>query len=218
MRCLCLILAVALSASFVSTSRAQQVRVGTPFQQLNDSFYENFNIGWGFSRMRPNGSGFFFNGPGAAPPPFGGHDPNGDAQLGFGTRGRNGSGFFNFSFGQGNSRSMSTTTPSVVVPNGYGGTISSLTQRPFVTGFIPVVGGLPPTPPPVLTSPLGASREQVYQNVQRIHDRVLAEREVAETKQRERDAIALDEERKRLRERARTGKSSDDPPLRLGGQ
>jgi hypothetical protein len=207
-----------LAAICLSSVEAQQVKVSTPFQQINDGFYENFNIGWGFSRRRPNGSGFFFNGPGGAPPAFGGYDPNSDGHLGFGTAGRNGSGFFNFSFGQGNSRSMVSTTPSVVVPNGYGGTITSVNQRPFVTGFIPVVGGLPATPPPVYSSPLGSSREQVYQNVQRIHEQVSAQRKSAELEEKKRDDVVLAEERKRLRERARTGTSSDDPPLRLNGQ
>lgn len=115
-------------------AHAQQVAVSTPFQTLNDSWYENIGVSWG---VRPGAfRNFFFNGPGLAPPPFGNPDPNSDARFGFGI------GPFNFNFvaGQGNNRSMSTQIPRVVVPNGFGGSISDTSIRPFVTGIIPVVG------------------------------------------------------------------------------
>lgn len=205
---------------FSISASAQQVVVSTPFQSINDSFYENIGMTWGWNRMRPDGSGFFFNGPGAALPPFGNHDPNSDGRFGFARTGRNGSGFFNFTFGQGNSRSITSTTPSVVVPNGYGGSISDTTQRPFVTGIIPVLGFRPPVPMvPTYTSPLGATREQIYQNVQRIRSEQLNERAADHREQEKEDAEALAEEQARLRNLVKNGKSSgDDPPLRLIGQ
>jgi hypothetical protein len=50
--------------------------------------------------------------------------------------------FNNFAFGQGSSRSVVNETPTVVIPNGGQGTIIDTSQRPFVTGVIPVVGGV----------------------------------------------------------------------------
>ena len=41
---------------------------------------------------------------------------------------------------QGSSRTMIGSAPSVMVPNGGSGSISSTTLRPFVTGWVPVVG------------------------------------------------------------------------------
>ena len=47
---------------------------------------------------------------------------------------------FRFSASQGSNRSISSTSPSVTMPNGGFGSISSGTLRPFVTGFTPIVG------------------------------------------------------------------------------
>jgi hypothetical protein len=55
-----------------------------------------------------------------------------------------GSGFntgANIGLSQGNSRSMVMQAPTVTIPNGGQGTIIDTIQRPFVTGYIPVVGG-----------------------------------------------------------------------------
>ncbi len=199
------------------TASAQQVTIGTPMQNLNDSFYENFNIGWGFSKAGRGGN-FFFNGPGPALPPFGGHDPNGDARLGVGFRGNGGSGFFNLTAGQGRSSTLSHQTPFVTVPNGYGGSVSDTSIRPFVTGFTPVVGmGGPMMAPPVYQSPLGASQEEIYRNIQQIRAKQDQEaaKEARSTKQSDADALAA--ERARLKT-LRSQKSNDDPPLRLIGQ
>jgi hypothetical protein len=45
-----------------------------------------------------------------------------------------------FNFAQGSNRSSITTAPSLTVQNGYGGSLFSGQIRPFVTGFVPVVG------------------------------------------------------------------------------
>ena len=66
----------------------------------------------------------------------------------FGTPGGGGALQFNFggspvrlNFGRGSSRTISSTTPSLTVQNGFGGSIFSGQWRPFVTGVTPVVGG-----------------------------------------------------------------------------
>ena len=121
----------------------QQVTVGVPNQVLSDSFYENFGIGWGFSSRPPGGNGgFFFNngGMGGAIPAFGGFDPNAGANLGFRVGGPNGSFNFNMAAGSGSSRSITSTTPMITMPNGGFGSIQSGEIRPFVTGIVPVVG------------------------------------------------------------------------------
>ena len=77
---------------------AQQTSVRTPVMNSSDSFFEQFGITWS---MR--GNGWFFNGPGLAPPPFGGFDPNAGLQGGFGFGGGGMSGRLNFYAGQGSS-------------------------------------------------------------------------------------------------------------------
>jgi hypothetical protein len=139
--------------------------VTTPSVTVNDSFFENMNIGFGFGVQ---GAGFMpgdDSGPGAtiglgptgAPTPdlnlpfsgvgpagvgFGGYSAAGAGNFGFGMLGSGMNTFGNMSFSQGSSRSLVMEAPTVVVPNGGQGTIIDATQRPFVTGVIPVVGGV----------------------------------------------------------------------------
>jgi len=169
-----LMLAVCLSSPLVVAGRslnAQQVVVGTPTQNIGDSFFEN--IGVGFGGRFPGG---FFNGPAPAPAPgLPGVIPGGGANLGFGI---NGGGFglgFNVGAAQGSSRSAGSITPSVTVPNGGTGSIFSGSQTPFVTSLIPVVGGYGfhvPTPyfpvmQPSVTSPLRGKIQQYYDGLAR---------------------------------------------------
>lgn len=49
-------------------------------------------------------------------------------------------GGFNFGAAQGSSRNLSATAGSLTVTNGVPGFFAATTQRPFVTGLIPVVG------------------------------------------------------------------------------
>ena len=74
----------------------------------------------------------------------------------FGSPGGGGSLQFNFggspvrlNFARGSSRTISSTTPSLTVQNGFGGSIFSGQWRPFVTGVTPVVGGFVPGRGPV---------------------------------------------------------------------
>ena len=110
----------------------QTAVVSTPSSNVSSSFYERTGVG--FDVSFPNG---FFNFNQGAMPPFGGHDPNADATLAF----KVGNASFNFAFGQGSNQTISSATPTVIVPNGGTGFVSDVSLQPFVTGYIPVVGG-----------------------------------------------------------------------------
>lgn len=130
---LCLVL---FPAALAVCHGQQQVLVETPFQQTGNSFYENNGIGWNYSR--PN---FFINVPNGVQPPFGLGDPSADAQLGFGFGLGGGRLNFNLGMGQGSTTTNSVTSPSIMLPNGGTGSLFHGSFRPFVTSFIPVVGG-----------------------------------------------------------------------------
>jgi enhancing lycopene biosynthesis protein 2 len=98
---------------------------------------------------------------------LGGYDPSGDAHIGFGVRGGNGGGFnLNIFASKGSSRSLNSVTPSVVTQNGVPGTIFSGTQRPFVTGFIPVVGSSAPVS---YVSPIDVALQRMKQQGQTLN-------------------------------------------------
>ena len=141
---------------------AQYIGVTTPFQSFTESYYNRTGVNFGFQipgasggrgvvGLMPNGQlspdgairfGQFSHG--AALPPFGGYDPGADAHLGFRVGGGGGPSFnFNLTMGQGSSRTASVVAPTVVVPNGGSGYFFNGTQRPFVTGIVPVVGAMP---------------------------------------------------------------------------
>jgi hypothetical protein len=161
-----IILACAIAAiGLCGPASAQYTQVTSPFNQLNDSFFENFGVGFNFRIPTPPGSGvvglspngqlipggIVYNGipSNAATPPFGPYDPNGDATTGAAFLGKGFQGFLNLRASQGSDRSNITVAPTIVLPNGGQGTISDTTQVPFVTGVIPVVGGafFAPGPP-----------------------------------------------------------------------
>lgn len=131
-----LCLAVFVQAALTVCHGQQQVLVETPFQQLGNSFYENNGIGWNFSR--PN---FYINVPNGVQPPFGLGNPGADAQLGFGVGIGGGQLNFNLAMGQGSTTTNSVTSPSIMLPNGGTGSLFHGSFRPFVTSFVPVVGG-----------------------------------------------------------------------------
>lgn len=110
----------------------QNVVVGAPFNNLGDSFYENFGTSGSWS----GGNAFFNWGGGGAIPQYGGYDPNADARFGFSAGGLN----LGFTAGQGSDRFSSSQTPMVTIPNGGSGNMFSGSISPFVTGFVPVVG------------------------------------------------------------------------------
>lgn len=148
---------------------AQQIQLTSPFQTLNDSFYENFGFGGiNAGRSGPKGNWYFNTGPASsAPPPFGGYDPGADARFGMQFGGPLGLGF-NMLAGQGSTRSNTVTAPTIVIPNGGTGSLFSGSIRPFVTGVIPVVGNAPigpmlPMAPQSSVSPLAARVAQLQQ-------------------------------------------------------
>ena len=124
------------AVGFSSAANAQYSLTATPYQATNYSYYSGVNLGWSLG-----GPGFAFNWNGGnVNPPFGPFDPNANAQIGGAFRNGPYSGGFRLTAGQGADSSFVSQTPSVVVPNGGVGFISDTTQRPFVTGIIPVVG------------------------------------------------------------------------------
>ncbi len=168
--------------------RAQgpQVNVATPFHSINHSFFERHGVGFGvdlaggrnvvgldpLGNPTPGGRLQFRQGGfNSAVPPFGGHDPAADATLGFRINGGNVGLNFNFAFGQGSTTTHTSQTPSVTIPNGGIGFVSDLSQRPFVTGLIPVVGGYSDSPSPfsgvVTTNPLN-------EKIRRYHEEQLS--------------------------------------------
>jgi len=127
-----------------SAAPAQQVTVTTPFNSVNDSFFEQFGTHWGFNYK---GLNFSFRGPNMAAPQFGMFDPNTGIRGGWSVQGSDHSGFFNFAAGQGSRQSLVSQAPSVTLTNGYPGYFGDVSQSPFVVGLIPVVGGLSDTFP-----------------------------------------------------------------------
>lgn len=129
----------------------QGIGITTPFTSAGDSYFESTGISWGFgipahgrvAGLNPNGQltpqiGFSWGG-GNIVPPFGGYNPNSAAQLNL-----QGPNFrFGLSMAKGSSRTLTSQAPSLMVQNGFGGSIFSGQVSPFVTGLIPVVGSPP---------------------------------------------------------------------------
>lgn len=148
---------VVLVTLAATDASAQMVSIGTPRQSVSDSFYERFGLGWSL-----NGPGFNARFGGGTPgaPQFGGFTPNAGIQGGMSIGGGGFNGNLNFGAAQGVRRNFTSITPSVTTMNGYPGSITNSTQRPFVTGVVPIVGygvvayepivtGI--SPPPVLS-------------------------------------------------------------------
>lgn len=128
----------------VGIASAQMVFTQTPLQHNGVSFYESSHVSWGLQNphyfMRFNGGGI---------PPYGGYQPGAGLRGGFST----GHSHFQFGFGQGATATSSAVTPFLTTTNGYPGSLFIGSQRPFVTGFVPNVGGgfasIPPPGPPM---------------------------------------------------------------------
>jgi hypothetical protein len=133
------IIALAISIALVPPAVGQQVTVAAPATSFRNNYYENFGVNFGFRHDSPNSVMFFRNGGGSTFPAFGGFDPA--SQNTFGLRGRRGNSSWGLGLtaSQGSSRNAVTTTPMLTIPNGGFGFINSSVQRPFVTGFVPVV-------------------------------------------------------------------------------
>ena len=151
-------LSLAIVVCMTSTTVGQQINVQSPFNSVGSSFNENFGVNFGFSLAggNPNGTGsrivglsptgqlgqsIGFSQNNNVTPTFGGFDPGSAATFGFARQSSNGSGFsLGFNLSQGSTRTSSSFTPSVTIPNGGFGTFNSGFLSPFVTSVTPVVG------------------------------------------------------------------------------
>ncbi len=160
-----------------------QVIMSTPFQTLNDNYFERIGVDFGFSIndntrfnennpppedfapstiigqigngvLAANGDIDFRQGSfGASVPPFGGFDAGAQTTVGLARLGKNANFFLTLGLSQGNSRTNVTQTPMVLIQDGQTGIVSDTTQRPFVTSVVPVVGGFRPPVPMMPTRP-----------------------------------------------------------------
>ena len=155
-----ILLSLAISSGlcfFSQKMHGQQIQLSAPSNTVNGGFFENFGVNFGFS-LGSGGSGPGSRVVGLSPsgqllpnigfsqnnsvfPAFGGFTPGTGAQFGFSRSFPEGGGVsFGFDLAQGSSRSISSVTPSLTIPNGGFGSFSSGSISPFVTGVIPVVG------------------------------------------------------------------------------
>jgi hypothetical protein len=148
-------IAAAIVAASALSAAAQQMTITTPFHGVRDSFFEFTGVGFGLNFPGGNMGGISndsgrssivgFNpfpvGNNLLPVGFAGFDPAGGASFGWGFRGNGFSGGIGISAAQSSDRTMTMAAPSITVTNGVPGFFADVTQRPFVTGLIPVVGG-----------------------------------------------------------------------------
>lgn len=164
----------------------QQVSVQNRFITLNDNFYERIGFDFDFNikggrgvrgldaagNPTRNGAIQFRQGSfDSAIPQFGGHDPNADLRTGFRVGNGDTNASLRMAFGQGSTRTNTVQAPRVTMFNGTTGSVSDTSQRPFVTGIVPVVGaGVPVIPQmmvPVQTvSPVQQSLHRLKQQQQ----------------------------------------------------
>lgn len=174
------LLAVVIGAGLVCSQPAgvgaQQVQLTSPFQTINDSFYENFGFGGiNMGQSGPGGGWYFNTGPAnSTPPPFGGYDPAADARFGMRFGGPFGFGF-NLLAGQGSNRSNTVVAPTIVIPNGGSGYLFSGSVTPFVTGVIPVVGNAPMGPMIPVVAPTQPSLSPLAERVAQLQQQQAAE-------------------------------------------
>ncbi len=158
---------------------AQQIVTGTPFNSLNDGYFERYGIGWG---LNWHGGYARFGLPNQVIPPFGKFNPSGGLQSGW----RFGNGNFNgvifLSAAQGIYSSYTSNAPFITSMNGYPGAFYDLSQSPFVTGFIPVVGDCPAFGPrmPGIVSRNSSAQSNSLDRVQ-VMRRLLASQNQAKT-------------------------------------
>jgi general secretion pathway protein D len=126
---------------------------GVPQAQspLFDDSNKSLSIGW--TSAGPTGDldlKFTQNGISSTSPTFGGLDPNSIGHFGFAIL-SDLEVFFLLEAGQGDSRANILQAPKVTMFNGQFASVSDITQRPFVTQLIPVVGDFAAAQQPVIT-------------------------------------------------------------------
>ena len=138
-----------LTTLAVAGVQAQNIVVSSPNHSISNGSYESFGIGINY-----DDGNFQFSYQPNANPPDGGYDPNSEARLNVDA------GPLSFSlFGsQGSRRSIVSQTPSVTIPNGGTGYFIDTQIRPFVTGYVPVVGGQPVLQGPSIQERWNATR------------------------------------------------------------
>ena len=117
-----------------SPSWAQNVVVTSPTQTQSTGDFEFFGTG-----IQYDDGNVQFSWQPSAVPPFGGYDPSNDARLNI----RAGPLSLSLFGSQGSRQSMVTQTPSVTLTNGGTGYFIDTQLQPFVTSFVPVIGGRP---------------------------------------------------------------------------
>ncbi len=152
---------VLLVGCLATPANGQLIGIGSPFTTATHSYYEHFGVNFGLhfpsggqgafggSRivgLLPNGQfapaiSFTQNSAGGTIPPFGGFDPGSAANFGFGRFGSGGGFSLGLTMGKGSTRMLTSTTPSLTMFNGAGGSMFHGEVRPFVMGVIPVNGG-----------------------------------------------------------------------------
>ncbi len=122
---------------------AQQMTIGTPFHTIQEGFFEHIGVQWA---LQGRNWSIQFGGADLAQPTIGGFQPGAGIQGGFQFGGPGWSGQLQFSAAQGNTRTVTSTTPMVTIMNGATGYVADTSVSPFVIGLIPVVGagGLSP--------------------------------------------------------------------------
>lgn len=128
---------------WAASALGQQMTIGAPFSTVREGFFEHIGTQWALQ-----GRNWFaqFGGADLARPTIGGFQPGAGIQGGFGFGGPGWNGQWQFTAGQGNTRTFTSGSPSVTVMNGATGYVADVSLSPFVIGLIPVVGtgGLSP--------------------------------------------------------------------------
>ncbi|MBW8883325.1 MAG: hypothetical protein JF612_00820 [Planctomycetia bacterium] len=127
---------------------------GTP-PQANSPLFDDSNksLSFGWTAAGPTGDldiKLTQNSFGSSSPQFGGIDPNSVGRFGFAIL-SDIEVFFLLEAGQGDSRANILQAPKVTMFNGQFASVSDITQRPFVTQLIPVVGDFAAAQQPVIT-------------------------------------------------------------------
>ncbi len=142
----CGMLALVFAGVVAGPAQAQQQMVtqSTPFNSVNNSFFERIGTSWSISHPGGRNTGPFFLNFGGFPnatPAFGNFAPG--AGVSGGVAGGAGNGWNYNIFGeasQGARSSIVSQTPSVTTMNGQLGFIADQAQSPFVISVVPVVG------------------------------------------------------------------------------
>ena len=118
------------------SGRGQQIHMTTPKQSLGSSFNESIGCSWGLQ-----GRGWSLDvGGHRAQPMFGNYQPGGGLNAGANFAFGNTRGYFNGWASQSYEAYNTMEAPSVTIMNGQYGSFQDVTDTPFVTGVVPVVG------------------------------------------------------------------------------